>query len=354
MTIVKRETTVLLLVVILAVTCLSACSASYDNSNEPVAIVNGEEAPQWEYDFNVKQNLAYLQNYGIDPADPSVADIVEKFKSDAYNRSIYNALSRSLVEKLQIEVSDEKVEQTLNEKILPNYEGEKELKAELINLGINEEQFKQIIRTQLIQQEIYNLVTKGIGISEAEAKTVYNQNPNDYDLRKVSHIIIIPEDMSDDKLVAEAKAKVAGLIDQLNAGADFAKLAKEYSQDGSAAAGGVMDYEFSAKTSPYVPEFTQACLELTEVGRYSKQPVVSSMGVHIIKLDSYKKGFENFKEEIINEQSGTAKNQVYNDYMDEALSAADVEKLLTFDLTTENEAENGTEAGEEAGEEAAE
>jgi len=347
MTIVKKIISVVLLLTI-AVVCLCACSAAYDTSNEPVAIVNGVEAPQWEYDFNVKQSLAYLRNYGIDPSDPSVSDMVERFKSDAYNRSIYNALSLAMADQLQIEVSDEKLEQVLNEQIIPSYANEKELKAELIELGINDQQFKQIIRTQLLQQEIYNKVTDGIGISEEEAKAAYNQKPSDYDLRKVSHIIFKPEDMNDQNAVAEAKAQSAELITKLDAGADFAELAKEYSQDGSAAAGGVLDYEFSAKTTPYVPEFTQASLALTQVGQYSKQPVVSSMGVHIIKLDSYKKGFDNFKEEIINEQSSTAKNEVYDKYMDEALAAANVEKLLTFDLTTENEP-----AAEEVPEEAA-
>ncbi|HQQ69436.1 MAG TPA: peptidylprolyl isomerase [Alicycliphilus sp.] len=61
--------------------------------------------------------------------------------------------------------------------------------------------------------------------------------------------------------------------------ADFAALAREYSQDGSAKSGGDLGW---AGPGRYVPEFEQA-LDALRPGEIS-QPVVSRFGVHLIEL----------------------------------------------------------------------
>ena len=61
--------------------------------------------------------------------------------------------------------------------------------------------------------------------------------------------------------------------------ADFAALAREYSQDGSAKSGGDLGW---AGPGRYVPEFEQA-LNALRPGEVS-QPVVSRFGVHLIEL----------------------------------------------------------------------
>ena len=111
---------------------------------------------------------------------------------------------------------------------------------------------------------------------------------------KVRHILIKPEttdDMStEEKTEAEEKAKkeAEDLIKQLDDGADFEKLAKEYSDDtGSASDGGLIDY-FN-KDDNMDEAFLNASIDL-EVGKYTEEPVQSSFGYHIIlKLDQKKK-----------------------------------------------------------------
>ncbi len=87
---------------------------------------------------------------------------------------------------------------------------------------------------------------------------------------KVSHILVSTED--------EAKAIIA----QLGKKASFEKLAKEKSKDaGSAAHGGALGW---AVPSNYVPAFADALIALKK-GTYTKQPVQTQFGWHIIKLD---------------------------------------------------------------------
>lgn len=80
----------------------------------------------------------------------------------------------------------------------------------------------------------------------------------------------------------EKKAKADEILAKINAGEDFAKLAKEFSEDpGSKEKGGL--YE-AVRKGQFVPEFEAAALAL-EPGQVAPQPVETKYGYHIIKLE---------------------------------------------------------------------
>ena len=79
---------------------------------------------------------------------------------------------------------------------------------------------------------------------------------------------------------AQAASRLDELRDRITRGqADFASLAREYSQDGSAKDGGDLGW---ASPGRYVPEFEEA-LNALRPGEISR-PVVSRFGVHLIQL----------------------------------------------------------------------
>jgi len=86
---------------------------------------------------------------------------------------------------------------------------------------------------------------------------------------KASHILVPTEE--------EAKAIIA----ELDAGGDFAAIAKEKSKDGAAQNGGDLGYFTQGRM---VPEFEQAAFAL-DVGAYSKTPVQTQFGWHVIKVE---------------------------------------------------------------------
>ena len=86
---------------------------------------------------------------------------------------------------------------------------------------------------------------------------------------RARHIIVETED--------EAKAIIA----ELDAGGDFEAIAKEKSKDGAAAQGGDLGYFTEGRM---VPEFEQAAFALN-VGDYSKEPVQTQFGWHVIKVE---------------------------------------------------------------------
>ena len=94
---------------------------------------------------------------------------------------------------------------------------------------------------------------------------------------RVRHILLRPGPQLSE---AAARARLAEYKTRLLAGqADFAALAREYSQDGSAAQGGDLGW---SSPGMFVPEFEEAMNRLTD-GQISS-PVVSRFGVHLIQL----------------------------------------------------------------------
>lgn len=94
---------------------------------------------------------------------------------------------------------------------------------------------------------------------------------------QVRHILLRNDP---DRSTAEAVAQLAEFKRRIDAGtADFAGLARDNSQDGSAAQGGDLGW-----TAPgqFVPEFEEA-VERLEPGQVS-EPVVSRFGVHLIQV----------------------------------------------------------------------
>ena len=109
-------------------------------------------------------------------------------------------------------------------------------------------------------------------VSDADLEKQYEQfkasmGTNEY---KVRHILVDSE--------AEAKS----IIDQLNKGADFAKLAKEKSKDpGSKDNGGDLDWGPAGR---YVKPFADAVQALPKGGT-TKEPVKTDFGYHVIRVD---------------------------------------------------------------------
>jgi peptidyl-prolyl cis-trans isomerase D len=141
-----------------------------------------------------------------------------------------------------------------------------------------------------------------VSVSDADIKSYYEQNAKRYtteEQRRASHILITAPKEAPAKERNAAKAKADALLAQLrkNPG-DFAKLAKENSQDpGSAERGG--DLDFFGKGMMVKP-FEDAAYKLKK-GEIS-DVVESEFGYHIIQVTDVKPGgvrsLEQVKDEI--------------------------------------------------------
>jgi peptidyl-prolyl cis-trans isomerase C len=101
---------------------------------------------------------------------------------------------------------------------------------------------------------------------------------------KVRHILIKVDPNADPKKAKAAEQKAKAIVAELNKayGKNFAKLASAKSDDpGTKAQGGELDW---TDGSNLVKEFTEAMVKL-EKGSYTKTPVKTRFGYHIILLE---------------------------------------------------------------------
>ena len=126
-------------------------------------------------------------------------------------------------------------------------------------------------------------------VTDQDLQAYYDQHRDEYRVPeqvKVSHILIktplpAPGAKEDEKAVADARAKAEGVLKEVKAGGDFAKLAEKYSDDpGSAKGGGDLGWIGRGRT---VPEFEKAAFSLGK-GQTSDL-VKSSYGFHIIHVE---------------------------------------------------------------------
>lgn len=146
-------------------------------------------------------------------------------------------------------------------------------------------------------------------ISEKEMKKYYDENiVGDIEAKHILISFGYEDDASDEekeKAEKAAKEKAEDIIKKIKDGADFGKLAKEYSDDdASKDNGGSLGY---FNTGEMVEEFEKAAYAL-DVNEYTTEPVKTKYGYHIImktgqkEKPSYKKSKDTIIEKLVAEK----------------------------------------------------
>lgn len=138
---------------------------------------------------------------------------------------------------------------------------------------------KSFISTFLIDKEVV----------EPNIKELFERKK--YEIR-ASHILVnLPQNASPEDSV-KAFLKADTVISRLKKGDDFGTVAREMSDDQSAKMNSGDLYYFTAGMT--VPEFEDAIYEL-KTGDYTKKPVRTMFGLHIVKLTDKRKRYESIR-----------------------------------------------------------
>lgn len=174
----------------------------------------------------------------------------------------------------------------------------------------SEDEMKADILSQLKSEAVAKKYIKD-GITEDDLKKYYDENISTE--LTVRHILIKSSALSDssteEKTASEEEAynKAVDLIKKLDEGASFETLAKENSEDtGSAENGGLIT---GVNKAGYDSSFYNAALALKD-GEYTKEPVKSAYGYHIILTVSRTEA----------ESYDTLKDSLYDKVVDDKIS----------------------------------
>ena len=216
------------------------------------------------------------------------------------------------------------------------------------------EQLKPLLKDDLlVRQVIEQEVVAKVSVSDEEVQGFYDENPEQFtepEQVQASHILAMVESDASQEEKDAARKKIGDILTQVNAGEDFAELAKEHSDCPSKEQGG--DLGFFARGQMVQP-FEEAAFAMNE-GEIS-EIVETQFGYHIIKVTGKKPEnkmlFEDVQEQIKQSLLDQKKNTEVNTWITNLRADATVEMLAQ---ESEKEEETPESAKEETPEPAKE
>ncbi|WP_411344576.1 peptidylprolyl isomerase [Paenibacillus sp. WLX1005] len=228
--------------------------------------------------------------------------------------------------------------------------GAKQADEQLAQLksSVDAEQLQQMLTaSDLTEQDVKDYMNRALTASEvmkekvtdADVQKYFDEHKEEYTTANVRHVLIglqsadgktTRTDAQALKLAKEVKAK-------LDAGADFAEIAKKYSDDpGSKDKGGLYEGQ---PVSNWVEQFKEATLS-QKIGVIG-DPVKTDYGYHIIKVESRtEKAFADLTDEEKDTIKSQLASQKFSDYM-----TNDIPKMIkSKNLPKVEGAADGTEA----------
>jgi parvulin-like peptidyl-prolyl isomerase len=260
-----------LIVAVFAVGCGSDDGGSDAVPTNSVAVVGDQSIPKSEFDDLItyaKRSYDAQKRPFPKVGTPEYVQL----RDQAMNFLIQRTQFEVKADELDIDVSDEAVDKRIDQYIKERHQGDKKkFDAELKSQGLSPEQASDIIRANLVQEAIFNKVTKEVKVTDEQAKVYYDKNKAQYgtpETRAVRHVLVKPNQ----------KALADDLYAQLKAGGNWNAIAKKYSQDPSSKnQGGKM----TATKGQLVPEFEQTAFTIGDNG--ISKPVKTQYGWHIIQ-----------------------------------------------------------------------
>ena len=302
-------------------------------ANSTVATVNGEKITRGDLDKdpNTIQLLSQAkQQYGADYAkNDEVVSAIKTQKEQVLENIITTKVIEQKVKELKLLPDESKLKSDMDKKIddikKQNFKGDtSQFDAALKAQGFTEESFKTMflsqLKTQAIETNVSNYLAKNVKITDKQIKDYYNANKDKYteqpDKMHLAHILVKTKD--------EAQ-KVKARLDK---GEDFAKVAKEVSQDTATKdKGGDLGF-VNYNDSGYDAQFMAGAKALKE-GAISN-PVQSSFGYHIIKCIKKQeypvKDFNKVKDEIKKQLESDQKSKLVSQKVQEWKKAASITK----------------------------
>lgn len=256
-------------------------AAAAPEIKDPVAVVEGVEIKKAELD-EVLTNV--LAQSGRKP-DEMPGDQ----KLGAYNMILNDLIIEKLINKrsADIKVTDEEVDATFK-KATANFGSEEEVQKQIAASGQTLEKIKANIKSSLRQQHWVESQVKGKNeVTDADAEAFYKENPEQFkapERVRASHILVAVKEDATPEVVTEKQKAAEGIAARAKKGEDFAKLAKELSEDPSAKQNSG-DLDFFTKEQ-MVPEFSNAAFSMKK--DEISEPVRSQFGYHVIKVTDRK------------------------------------------------------------------
>lgn len=292
-----------------------------------VARVNGEEITRAEFDAFVAQNIARMEmQLGQEFPEAERGRLEQQVLDGMITRLV-------LVQRgseLDLDVTADEYETTLAG-FRANFDSDEAYAAALEEQGFTIDTFEDELRIQLqidklIQSEVYATAA----VSDEEIQEFYANNPQFFEQGErvaARHILISTQELTTDAEIADARSRMEAVRQRLVDGADFAQMAREFSEGPSGPDGG--DLGVFGRGQMVAP-FEEVAFAI-EVGEIS--PIVETQfGFHVLqvteRIDAQTIDLDEVRPQVEQYLLEEVRNAGAESYVQELRAAADVEILL--------------------------
>jgi peptidyl-prolyl cis-trans isomerase SurA len=241
--------------------------------------------------------------------------------------------STLLPEEAEIEA---RVDQLL-EQAVTETGGNAQFQAALEREGVTQAEYRELMRQRVRREQIRQLFMAArvrdaapVAVTEADARELFEELRDQIGQRPemltIRQAVIRPQPT--EAAWTAAKDSIDAVQARLQAGEDFAELARQHSADGSAASGGDLGW---FRRGAMVREFEEIAFRLP-AGQVS-EPVRTEFGWHLIKVERTRPGEVNARHILIRPESGEAADAQARAHADDfarrARAGESVRALLT-------------------------
>ena len=261
------------------------------------ARVNGQEIPMATFQKQFFQFKVALTDQNVDLTTDEGKAALAQVRSQVLNSLIELALIQQAAARMGISISDEQLEARVQETVAAGG-GEEKFQAWLAESGITPEEFREQLRAELLTEMVIQQVTMSV--------------PNTAEQVHARHIL----------LNSEQSALEA--LRRIQAGEDFAKVAREMSQDEVTRADGG-DLGFFPKGMLSVPQEIENAAFALQVGQVSGV-VRSPYGYHIVQVLE-----RQANRPLPPDVYQAMKQKAFDDWLQQQRAAAQVEILVPME-----------------------
>ncbi len=244
------------------------------------------------------------------PAAAAKTTTVATVNGQAISSETFNVFLQAVTGKPAAEATAEQKTQMLDQLINMTLAAQAAEKEGLQN-GPEVKARISLLSTQILAEAATEKYIKSHPVSETEVKAEYDA--------QIAHI---PMEYKAQHILVDTKEQAEAIIKQLDAGADFAKLAAKDSKDPSGKKGGDLGW-FSLQSM--VKPFADAVAALKK-GETTQQPVQTQYGWHVIRLEDTRTptvpAFDDVKQQV---ETLTQRKKLQA-YLDELRKTAKIQK----------------------------
>lgn len=300
--------------------------------SEAVATVNGEEITRAQLDKRLAKMVEVYKSQGLDFTTEQGKGMKKALERQLLDGMVEEKLLLQEAKKQGVLPSDSDIKAKVEE-TKKKFDSEEKFLSALKTYNMDIKEFADWTKQNIALDALFNKVTKDVTVSDADIKKYYDENKETFkqgEKVRARHILI-KFDTPNEKVgrtTDQAKQEILAVLDRINKGEDFAKLAKEKSEDpGSKDKGG----EYTFGRGEMVKEFEDAAFSL-KPGQVTKEPVKTVYGFHIIKLEekipAKSKSFEEVKGELQASLPLQKKQEVFAKYTSDLKSKATIDIKL--------------------------